>query len=147
MHTLSETFASPNRLLTTTGFALVALLTAWVPVKASTLSDNLSGPSAGTEDALGDTWLSASFTTGSSSYSLSSVTLALANPTSSSVTAQVTLYTDDGLNEPGTELGLLAPTSDYPSTLSALALYGNNLALSAASKYWVVLSTASGELD
>lgn len=125
----------------------MVLAASLLTVKADTLSSNLSSASAGTEAATGDTWLAASFTTDSFSDSLSSVTLALADLTASGVSAQAALYSDDGLNEPGTSIGTLTATSAYSSTLSDTTFTGSNLTLSADSKYWIVLSALSGELD
>ena len=118
-----------------------------LPVCADTLSSNLTSTSGGSEAASGDTWLAASFATGSSSSTLSDVSLLLANLTSSTVAAQLTLYADDGLNEPGAAVGTLTASSGYSTTLSDVTFTGSDLTLSADTTYWVVLSATSGELD
>lgn len=148
MNTLSINLFFSRHLLHKTGLSLLALLIAGpLAVKADTISNNLSSTSAGTEAATGDTWLATSFTTAVASTTLDSVTLALGNLTSSSVMAQLAVYADDGLNEPGTEIGVLTTASAYASTLGGVTFSGGNLALSADSTYWIVLSTTTGELD
>jgi hypothetical protein len=146
MTTLPKTLNSSNRFLKTAALSCLALLIS-SEMGAATLTSNLSVASAGTEAASGDTWLATSFTTDASSYSLGSVTLALADLTSSSVTASLALYTDDGLDEPGTAIGTLTTSSAYSSSLSDITFTGSNLGLSADTRYWVVLSSTSGELD
>jgi hypothetical protein len=146
MTTLPKTLNSSNRFLKTAALSCLALLIS-SEMGAATLTSNLSVASAGTEAASGDTWLATSFTTDASGYSLGSVTLALADLTSSSVTASLALYTDDGLDEPGTAIGTLTTSSAYSSSLSDITFTGSNLGLSADTRYWVVLSSTTGELD
>ena len=148
MNTLAKTSRSCFWLMHKTGISLSTLLIAGsLAIRADTISDNLSSSSAGTEAATGDTWLATSFTTSATSTTLGSVTLVLGNLTSSSVMSQLALYADDGLNEPGVEIGILTTNSAYVSTLGNVTFSGGNLALSAGSTYWLVLSTTAGELD
>jgi hypothetical protein len=83
MISLGKTLLFQNCLLT-------LLLAGGIATKADTISNNLSNTTAGTEAASGSTWLTASFGTGASSDTLSSVTLLLSNPASG--VAEVDLY-------------------------------------------------------
>ena len=148
MSILSRTVWFPWSRPSTTGLLLLALLVGdSLVIRADTLSSNLASASAGTEAATADTWLVASFITDSSNASLGTVSLALADLTASGAIPQVGLYTDDGLNEPGTEVGALTTNSVESSTLSDVTFTGGNLTLAADSKYWIVLSATFGEVD
>jgi hypothetical protein len=103
------------------------------------LSDNLSNPSAGTETASGTTWLSSSFGTDASGYTLNSVTLLLEG----SGQAEVSIYSDGGL-EPGSLVGTLTSPNGYSSGLSDTTFTTAGIALAADSTYWVVLRAISG---
>ncbi len=148
MQNLLQVSFVPRRLRQKTGLTLLPFLfTGGLFVKADTLSGNLSSTSGGTEAATASTWLAAGFGTGSSSYTLSSVTLLIGNLTSSSVSAQLSIYGDDGLEEPGTFLGTLTASSAYSTNLASKTFTASGIVLSANSTYWAVLTTGSGELD
>jgi hypothetical protein len=124
---------------------LVALLVAgFLPAsRAGTiLSDNLSAASAGTETATGDTWLTSSFGTDSSAYTLSSVTLLLAG----SGQAEVDIYSDGGL-QPGSLLGMLVSPGSYSITPTDTTFTTSGITLDADSTYWVVLHALTGSFD
>jgi PEP-CTERM motif len=126
--------------LKTLGFLLVSALIA----NADTISSNLSNATAGTEVASGNTWLTASFGTGTSSDTLSSVTLLLSNPIAG--VAEVDLYSNS-LLQPGSLVGTLFSPSSYSTGLSNTTFSSNGLTLSANSTYWLVLKALSGEFD
>ena len=113
-------------------------------VRADTISSNLSNATAGTEAASGNTWLTASFGTGSSSSSLSNITLLLSNPVTGS--AEVDLYSNS-LLQPGSLIGTLTSPGSYSTSLSDTTFSSNGLTLSANSTYWIVLKALSGEFD
>ena len=121
-------------------FSLVSALI----MHADTISSNLSNVAAGTEAASGNTWLTASFGTGSSSSSLSSVTLLLSNPTAG--VAEVDLYMNS-LLQPSSLVGTLTSPGSYSTGLSNTTFSSNGLTLSANSTYWIVLKAVSGEFD
>jgi hypothetical protein len=108
------------------------------------LSNNLSATTAGTETASGTTWLTASFGTGSTSYTLNSVTLLLANTTAGQ--ASLSLYSD-GTLEPGTALGTLTAPASYSGALANTTFAASGLTLAANTTYWVVLRATSGAID
>jgi len=113
-------------------------------LRADTISSNLSATTAGTEAATGDTWLTASFGTSTSSAVLSSVALLLSNPVSG--VAEVDLYTNS-TSQPGSLVGTLTAASSYTSALSDVTFSSSGLTLSANSTYWIVLKALSGEFD
>ena len=115
-----------------------------VPARADVLSGSLTGTTGGTETAQGTTWLTASFTTGTSAYRLDSVTLLLA--ASRSGTAEVDLYSDGGL-EPGALLGTLSAPGSYAGTPTATTFTTSGMALTAATTYWIVLKANSGAFN
>jgi hypothetical protein len=123
---------------------LTFLLMSAFAVSADTISSNLANTTAGTETASGSTWLTASFGTGSSSSSLSDVTLLLSNPTAG--VAELNLYSN-GLLQPGSLVGTLTPPESYSSGLSNTTFSSSGLTLSANSTYWIVLKALSGEFD
>jgi hypothetical protein len=108
------------------------------------LSDNLSATSGGTEAASGSTWLTSSFGTDASSYTLNSVTLLLANSVGGK--AEVDLYTDGGL-QPGSFVGTLTAPGSYSSSLASTTFTTSGITLASDSTYWVVLKALSGEFD
>src|SRR5437879_3498407 len=108
------------------------------------LSNNLSNATTGTEAATGNRWLTSSFGTGTSAYTLSSVTLLLANSTSG--TARLDLYSDGGL-EPGSLISTLTPPASFPTTLGNATWTSNGVTLSLNTTYWVVLRANSGQFD
>lgn len=126
--------------LKTLSFLLVSALIA----NADTISSNLSNATAGTEAASGNTRLTASFGTGTSSDTLSSVTLLLSNPIAG--VAKVDLYSNS-LLQPGSLVGTLISPSSYSTSLSNTTFSSNGLTLSANSTYWLVLKALSGEFD
>jgi len=111
---------------------------------ADTLSSNLTATTADVEIASGDTWLTASFETDSSSYILGDVTLLLAN--SGAGVAEVDLYSDGGF-QPGSLIGALSSPSTYSSNLSATTFTNSGITLAADSTYWIVLKSLAGDLD
>jgi hypothetical protein len=108
------------------------------------LSDNLSALTNSTEAATGSSWLTASFATDAATYSLTSVTLLLANPIAGQ--ARLDLYAD-GTLEPGSLLGTLTPPDSYSSTLDSNTFTASDITLSPNTTYWLVLSADSGEFD
>lgn len=108
------------------------------------LSDNLSATTTSTEAATGSSWLTASFATGDATYSLTSVTLLLANPLAGQ--ARLDLYSD-GTLEPGSLLGTLTPPDSYSSSLDSATFTASDLTLAPNTTYWLVLSADSGEFD
>src|SRR5262245_4299110 len=80
------------------------------------LSNNLTAKTSGTEAALGSAWLTASFGTDTSTYSLTGVTLLLANPIPGQ--ARLDLYSDGNL-EPGSSLGTLLSPASYSTSLAS----------------------------
>jgi hypothetical protein len=126
-------------------FALVLLFAEALAANAQeVLSDNLAATTSSTEAASGSTWLTASFATDDSTYTLNSVTLVLANPTTGQ--ARLDLYSDANL-EPGSLVGTLASPDTYSSTLANTTFLADGITLSPNSTYWIVLSADSGEFD
>jgi hypothetical protein len=123
---------------------LAFLLVSAFIMNADTISNNLSNATAGTETASGSTWVTASFGTGSSSSTLSNVTLLLSNPAAG--VAEVDLYSNS-LLQPGSLVGTLNSPGSYSSELSNTTFSSSGLALSANSTYWIVLKALSGEFD
>ena len=118
---------------------------ALLPAGAQTiLSNNLSSPSGGADTATGTNWLTASFNTNASAYTLNNVTLLLAN--TSAGAAEVDIYADGGL-QPGTLLGTLASPGSYSATLANTTFTTSGLSLAANSTYWTVLKANSGSFD
>jgi hypothetical protein len=117
------------------------------PAIATTLSSNLSSASGGTEAASGSALLAVSFTTDASTYSLTSITLPLADSSASGGTATVALYADDGLDEPGTLIAALTGASSFGTGLTNALFDGADATLQASSTYWIVLTALSGEVD
>ena len=126
--------------------ALVLLATEPLAAKAQDiLADNLSATTSSTEAASGSTWLTASFATGDSTYSLNSVTLLLANPSTGQ--ARLDLYSDGNL-EPDSLLGTLMSPDSYSDILAETTFSASDdITLSPNSTYWIVLSADSGEFD
>ena len=126
-------------------FLLAGLLTIGVPITwADTLSDNLGALTNYTEVASGSSWVTASFGTGASSYSLADVILLLSNPASGN--AQVDLYSTVG-GHPGSLLTTLNSPSSYSSTLSNTTFNSTGYLLSPNATYWVVLKGLSGSFE
>lgn len=145
MTNLSKVLLSGKRFLQRAGGPASALLLAGgMTVKADIISSNLSNATAGTEVASGDTWLTASFGTGTSSDTLSSVTLLLSHPISG--VAEVDLYSTN-LLEPGSLVATLTSPATYASSLSNSTFLSSGVTLSANSTYWIVLKALSGEFD
>jgi hypothetical protein len=128
-----------------TAIALLFALGAAAHAKADViLSSNLSDTNSGTETATGTTYLAASFGTDSSTYSLTTVSLLLANTSAGS--AEVDLYTDDGY-APGSLVGTLTSPSTYSTSLTAQSFTSSGITLSADTTYWIVLKALSGSFD
>ena len=106
----------------------------------TTLSDNTTAASGGTESAIGSGWLAAAFDTGSAAVTLSSVTLPIAMTTAGSLS--VSVYSDAGL-QPGSLVGALTSPSSYATSLTA-ATFTGSVSLSASTTYWVVVRATSG---
>ena len=136
----------PLPTLLTLILALV-LIPAWAHADF-TLSDNLSQPTGGAETTTdvtpGDTTLAASFGTGFSAATLTSITLLLASP--SGATAELDLYSDGGL-QPGSLLGTLTSPSTLSTTAADATFTTSGLALDPNTTYWAVLKANTGELD
>lgn len=129
----------------TTVLAFAALLVTTHASAAVILSDNLTKITADTETATGNTWLAASFGTGSSALTLTSATLLL-SATNVSTAAELSLYSDGGL-EPGTLLGNLTSPASFSTNLSPAVFTASGLNLAAASTYWIVLRSATGSVN
>ena len=108
------------------------------------ISDNLLAVTTDTEAASGGSWLTASFATDDATYTLTSVTLLLANPSEGQ--ARLDLYSDGSL-EPGSLIGTLSPPDIYSATLAETIFSATDITLSPNSTYWIVLSADSGEFD
>ena len=124
--------------------AVICAIAAALTLSADTISSNLSNTTAGTEAAAGDTWLTASFGTDSSSAVLSSVILLLSNPIPGA--AELDLYTDTTL-QPGSLVGTLTAPASYTTALSGVTFTSGGLSLSGNTTYWLVLKALSGEFD
>jgi hypothetical protein len=107
---------------------------------AETLSDNLANPSSGTQTLSQSIVFAESFKTGWSAYTLTSVDLAIKTISAGSLTVGV--YSDQ-LMYPGTLLGSLTSSGNYPSTLSTVNFSGS-VPLSANTRYWILVSATSG---
>lgn len=112
-------------------------------LKAVTLSDNLTRPSGGTELVGASTFFASSFGTGSYSSTLNTVSI-LADINAGAVPVLV-LFIDNG-GQPGTEVGLLAPSTPIGNSQQGISFGGNQLALNANSTYWIVAEAGSGSL-
>ncbi len=131
-------------------FILVPLtLLVALGARATTLSDNLTSPTFGTELINGTTWITAGFRTGSSGYMLQSATFLMRQD--SPGTLNVALYSSTAIqpannlsNQPGTLLGSLTAISTYPPSLGEVTFSGNSLRLAAATTYWLVMSAPAG---
>ncbi len=137
-----------HRRLGPAGLFLAALLgAAALPAQAQTiLSSNLSSPSGGVDTATGTNWLSVSFNTNASAYTLNNVTLLLANSSAGAGTAEVDIYTDGGL-QPGTLLGALTSPGSISTTLADTTFTTSGLSLAANSTYWTVLKANTGSFN
>lgn len=117
---------------------------------AAVIFDNLLADPATASDFRQADWIDStawvyvaqSFTTGSSSYELTEVTLALSSSSPGSLL--VALYSNNS-GVPGTALEYLS-TSDSASTTSYayLTLSGRDYVLAANTTYWIVLCPTSG---
>ena len=113
-------------------------------VTAVDLSDNLSSGSSGTQFALGNTALAASFTTPAAT-TLSSVTIPLEQ--ASAGTAALSIYSDNGSEQPGTLLGTLTSPTTFATTLAETTFNSTHgITLAANARYWVVLR-ATGDFN
>ncbi len=88
----------------------------------------------------GQTWVGAPFRSDGAA-TLASVTLLLANSVSG--TAELGLY--QGTTQPATLIGRLTSPTSYSAQLSYTLFTGNNLALTGATPYWLVLYPVSGQ--
>ncbi len=108
------------------------------------ISNNLSATSGGVESAVGSTWITAGFGSGTTGGALRSVTLLLDNSTVGR--AEVDLYSDAGL-QPGSLVGTLSLSGSYTTSLSATTFTATGITLSANTNYWVVLKALTGQFD
>lgn len=111
---------------------------------AAVLSDDLSNTTTGSDVVSGDTLLAADFSTGSSSWTLSSATLLLQMDTIGTV--GLDLYSDNS-GIPGTLLGSLVSSRTYSSSLAAVSFTASGLTLNADTTYWLVLAASSGSFE
>ncbi|HTF63197.1 MAG TPA: choice-of-anchor R domain-containing protein [Edaphobacter sp.] len=124
-----------------TGLLVVSLQV----TQGEAISNNLEAPTDYTEEASGDSWLTASFGTGAASYKLTDVTLLMLSDFNIG-TAQVGLYSDvEG--EPGTLLSTLRSPASYSTTLANTIFTDSGYGLSANSTYWIVLQSVSGSFQ
>ena len=148
------THPRPNPRLAVTGLTILALL-GGVPLAAgaqTTLSNNLSNTTGGTDAVTGSTYFTSSFGTGVSAYTLNSITLLLDNSVAG--TAGLDIYKDatdyqgnSGLS-PGTLVGtLISPASYSTSALADTTFTASGITLAANSTYWAVLKANTGEFD
>ena len=125
------------------GGSLALLLSLGLGQQASavTLVENLSEETVGVDSLLENSWQGGSFTTGSGSYNLNSVTLLLQENTLGNLF--VRLYTDNS-GVPGT----LITSFNVPAIVADLNENTFNLntpqALTANTTYWVVSGISSG---
>jgi len=114
----------------------LALISALIPAGAEVLSNNLSKTTAGFESAEARTWLAASFTGGSTPFTLESITLPIANPLDARV--EVAIYNDGGM-KPGGMIATLTATGAYSPTAAVVTFASGGLRLESDTTYWVVL--------
>ena len=127
-------------------FLAGAAISVPIPAPADTISSNLASPSGGVESATASNWLGASFTISSAS-ALQDAVLSLADTNASGGSAAVSIYNDDGLNEPGSLLATLTSASTLTASLAPVSWTSSGLSLSPNSTYWVVLRALTGEVD
>ena len=108
------------------------------------ISNNLAAASGGTEAATGATYLAASFGSGAGGQ-LAAVTLKV-GATAGSV-AELDLYADDGLNEPGAAIGRLTLAGTVGATPAAVTCTATGITLAANANYWVVLKALGGTFN
>lgn len=123
---------------------LAILLGTALTLCADTLSDNLTQPTDGTDAITGDLWSAAGFSTPSSAYTLTSVTLLMDQYAPGA--AELALFSDSN-DMPGSLLGMLQSPASYSPSPSAAIFEGNSLSLAANTNYWVVLWVPSGGFD
>lgn len=111
---------------------------------ATILTDNLSATSAGSDSVSDNVLLAADFSTDSSAYGLSSVTLLLREE--SVGTASLNLYSDNG-GIPGFLLGTLTSSGSYSSNLADTVFTASGITLAANTTYWLVLGASSGTFE
>ena len=139
---LNVTSASGTSNTTATG---TGTLNYTVPNVPNVLSSNLTNSTDGVETTSGDTYTAASFTTGSSAYTLTAVDLLLAETEAG--TATVAIYNDGGLS-PGSLVGTLTSPTTYSTTAADTAFTSSTgVSLAANGTYWVVLIANSGSFD
>ena len=127
-------------------------LAAWLLIGLATtaaradfsISNNLTSASGGAESASGSTQLAAGF--GSSTGGrLAGVTLLLGSSVAGTV--EVDIYSDDGLNEPGSLLGRLTQVGTVAASPSAVTFTASSMTLAPSTNYWVVLKALTGTFD
>lgn len=123
---------------------LLAALAAGAARADFSVSNNLAAASGGAEAASGLTYLAAGFGSATGGQ-LASVTLKVGS--SAAGAAELALYADDGLNEPGVLLGLLTQVGTVAATPSAVTWTASGITLAANTTYWVVLRALSGTFD
>ena len=126
-------------------FAVVALLLLCTArASGAVFFNDLAAANGGSESASGSNWLTATFTTDSSSYTQLSATLLLSNPTAGA--AELDFYSDGGL-QPGSQLAVLSSPASYASSLSNATFSKSGISLTANTTYWLVLKANSGSFN
>src|SRR5437868_1092875 len=121
-------------------FATVALLLLCTArASAAVFFNDLAAANGGSESASGSNWLTATFTTDSSSYTQLSATLLLSNPTAGA--AELDLYSDGGL-QPGSQLAVLSPPASYARSLTNTTFSKSGISLTPNTTYWLVLKAS-----
>ncbi len=125
-------------------FALAIALTFIAPAaNADVLFNNLGNSSTGEGTVGANTWWAQSFSTGSSSYNLSSVVLDMSVNTAGT-TATVSIFTNTGTGngQPGTLVGTLTSPGSYTvyNNASLTTFTASGINLNPNSIYWVVLN-------
>jgi hypothetical protein len=110
-----------------------------------TLSNNLNQPTDDRDAVTADVWSAAAFSTTSSAYALTSVTLLMDQYAPGS--AQLALFSDSGSGNPGSLVGILDGASSYTSDLSPTVFNGNGMPLMPDTNYWLVLSAPMGGFE
>ena len=116
---------------------LTSVATATVTVAATFISN--TGQTSGISST---SILAIAFTTGTGTYTLSSVGIFLPNAPTSSVTPQVQIYGDTGGN-PGTLMATMTNPNTFANNAVSIFTDPANTPLSASTTYWVVTSNSA----
>lgn len=139
--TFALTLSSPTNATLGTATAVGTIISASA---TTTLSDNTSDTTAGTQVADSTHYLAASFESGSNFSYLQSVTLLLDSPTGGNVT--LAIYTGSGTT-PDTFAGTLTSPTSISTTLARTTFTTSGLVLVPNEKYWFVLEPTSGTFN